>query len=61
MIIELNVNWFRKILFKESTLEKFQSKWIKKLSKGQIEVIDQLYTLQVTDNKRKLIYMKIIN
>ena len=54
--IELNKIDFEKLLFKESTLEKFQSKWIKKLSKGQIEVIDQLYTLQVTDNKRKLIY-----
>jgi len=54
--IELNKIDFEKLLFKESTLEKFQTKWIKKLSKGQIEVIDQLYTLKVTDNKRKLIY-----
>jgi hypothetical protein len=28
------------------------------LNKGQIEVLEQVYTLQVTDNKRKLIYNK---
>jgi len=26
------------------------------LNEGHIEVIDQLYTLKITDNKRKLIY-----
>jgi hypothetical protein len=29
---------------------------MKNLSKGHIEVLDQLYTLKVTDNKRRLIY-----
>jgi hypothetical protein len=43
-------------LFKESILQKLQSKWRKNISGGNIEVLDQVYTLKVTDNKRKLIY-----
>jgi hypothetical protein len=31
---------------------------MRNLSKGYIELLDQLYTLKVTDNKRKLIYNK---
>jgi hypothetical protein len=29
---------------------------MRNLSEGQIKLLDQVYTLQVTDNKRKLIY-----
>jgi len=54
--IELTRNDFENLLFKESTLEKIQTKWRKFLNKGHIEVIDQMYTLKVTENKRKLIY-----
>lgn len=62
--IQLTINDFNVLLYKESLLEKTQTKWFKKLSKGHVEVLDQLYTLQVTDNKRKLIYdenNKLIN
>jgi hypothetical protein len=31
-------------------------KMTKFLNEGHIEVLDQMYTLQVTENKRKLIY-----
>jgi hypothetical protein len=47
---------FENLLFKESLLEKFQSKWLKNLTDGDIQVREYLYTLKVTDNKRKLIY-----
>lgn len=43
---------------KQSFLEKLQIKWIKNLALGNIQIRDDLYTLQVTNNKRKLIYDK---
>jgi hypothetical protein len=51
------------LLMKESFLKKIQTKWRKNLSEGAISILDQLYTLKVTDNKRKLIYenYKLIN
>jgi hypothetical protein len=56
--VELTMNDFKKLLIKNSLIEKIQTKFIRKLSKGHIEVLEQLYTLQITDNKRKLIYDK---
>jgi hypothetical protein len=50
------VNDFSKLLNKESFIQKLQIKWRKNLEEGNISVINQLYTLKVTDNKRKLIY-----
>jgi hypothetical protein len=54
--VELTKNDFENLLFKESFLEKIQTKWIKNFSDAHIEVRNEMYTLQVTDNKRKLIY-----
>jgi DNA polymerase type B, organellar and viral len=54
--IELTFNDFKQLLFKESLLQKLQTKWIKNLEEGNISVIKQLYTLKVTNNKRKLVY-----
>jgi DNA polymerase type B, organellar and viral len=54
--IELTMDDFESLLFKESVLKKLQTKWNKHISEGHIKVIDQLYTLKVTENKRKLIY-----
>jgi len=54
--IELTKNDFENLLCKDAFLEKLQTKWKKHIEEGNISVIDQLYTLQVTDNKRKLIY-----
>jgi len=58
--IELTESDFKNLLFKQSTLQKFKTKWRKFLNEGHIKVLDQLYTLQVTDNKRKLIYYFLI-
>jgi hypothetical protein len=55
---------FESLLYRESFLEKFQNKWRKNISDGNISVNNQLYTIKVTDNKRKLIYdenNKLIN
>ena len=54
--IELTKNDFESLLYKDAFLEKNQTKWRKHIEIGNISVIDQLYTLKVTDNKRKLIY-----
>ena len=54
--IELNINDFKNLLYKDSFIEKTQIKWRKHIDVGNISVIEQLYTLKVTDNKRKLIY-----
>jgi len=39
-------------------LKKTQVKWRKNLSDGHIKVLNELYTIKITDNKRKLIYDK---
>ena len=54
--VELNMNDFEQLLFKNSILKKTQNKLRKFLNKSHIEVLESVYTLQVTDNKRKLIY-----
>jgi len=36
--------------------KKTQSKWFRNLSEGQINILEQVYTLKVTENKRQLIY-----
>jgi len=54
--IELNMNDFRQLLNKDSFIEKDQIKWSRSFSKAQIELLNQVYTLKVTDNKRQLIY-----
>jgi DNA polymerase type B, organellar and viral len=54
--VDLTLTDFESLLYRESLLEKFQNKWRKNLSEGSIEVKDELYTLRVTNNKRKLIF-----
>nr|AWB36247.1 hypothetical protein [Lactarius sp. (in: basidiomycete fungi)] len=54
--IELTMDDYNNLLSKDSILQKSQTKWNKNLSKGHISVLDQLYTLKVTENKRRLIY-----
>jgi hypothetical protein len=43
-------------LNKEHKLAFNQTKWFKKISKANIQILDQIYTLQVTSYKRELIY-----
>jgi DNA polymerase type B, organellar and viral len=54
--IELTMSDFEKLLYKQSILQKAQTKFMRNISDGNIKLLDQVYTLQVTDNKRKLIY-----
>lgn len=43
---------------KDKLLTKTQNKWFRNLNKAQIQILEQVYTLQVTNNKRELIYNK---
>ena len=54
--VELTMEDFEQLLYKDSFLKKLQNKWVKNLSDGDIKIIDHLYTLKITCNKRKLIY-----
>jgi hypothetical protein len=49
---------FDNLLYKNSSLEINHEKWYKSLENSNITVKDQIYTLSVTSNKRKLIYDK---
>jgi hypothetical protein len=42
---------FEFLLNKDALLQKQQTKWIRNLSKGHISLLEQVYTLKVTDNK----------
>jgi len=39
-------------------IKKSQNKWIRNLSEAKITILNQIYTLKVTENKRRLIYDK---
>jgi DNA polymerase type B, organellar and viral len=56
--IELTINDFENLLYKDALIKKSQTKWMRNISAGKITLLDSVYTLQVTDNKRKLIYNK---
>lgn len=49
--IELTMKDFEFLLNKDALLQKQQTKWIRNLSKGHISLLEQVYTLKVTDNK----------
>ena len=54
--IELSIKDFEKLLFKDALIEKTQTKWFRNLTEGKIDILNEIYTLKVTDNKRKLVY-----
>jgi hypothetical protein len=54
--IELTMTDFEQLLYKQSFIKKFQTKWIKILSISNISIREDLYTLKITENKRELIY-----
>lgn len=56
--IELTFQDFEKLLFKDALIEKSQTKWFRKLSEGKIDILNEVYTLKVNDNKRELVYNK---
>jgi hypothetical protein len=61
--VELTLKDFENLLFKQSSLKKIQTKWLKNITKGNISILNEIYTLKITDNKRKLWfdYGKLIN
>jgi hypothetical protein len=50
------MNDFKSLLNKDALIVKTQTKWVKNISEGNIKLLDQLYSLKVTENKRRLIY-----
>lgn len=52
----ISIEDLKSLLKKDSKLEEKQVKWIKDISQGNIRVIDQIYTLKATSNKRCLVY-----
>jgi len=48
--VPVSVNDFEKLLLKGSLVNKTQTKWYKSLTEGSIELLEQSYTLQQTDN-----------
>jgi hypothetical protein len=56
--IEIEFKDFEKLLIKDSFITKSQSKWFRSLSESKINILDQLYSIKVSNNKRRLIYNK---
>ena len=56
--IELTMSDFKHLLEKDAIIRKHQEKWFRKLDTGKIDILNQIYTLQVTSSKRQLIYDK---
>jgi hypothetical protein len=52
----LNYNDFKNLLNKNFIVKKSHTKWIRNLSESKINIIAQIYSIKVTDNKRLLIY-----
>jgi uncharacterized protein YlbG (UPF0298 family) len=46
------------ILFKDKILKVKNEKWIKDISQSKIRVIKNIFSIMITDNKRKNIYNK---
>ena len=56
--VELTFEDFKRLLIKNSKIEKFQPKWFRNQEAGSIQIKNHLYTLSVTDSKRQLVYDK---
>ena len=52
----INYNDFKNLLNKNFIVEKSHQKWIRNLSESKINIIAQIYSIKVTDNKRLLVY-----
>jgi hypothetical protein len=46
----------KSLLYKDSKLEVNQDKWRRHLDEGYINILDEIYTLSITNNKREIIY-----
>ena len=56
--VELNFKDFENLLFKDFKLVKSHKKWHRSLSDSKIDILNELYTLKINDNKRRLIFNK---
>jgi len=56
--IDINFDDFKKLLTKDTIIAKTQSKWFRNLSESKINILDQLYSIKTTSNKRLLVYDK---
>ena len=54
----INITDLKALLIKDSNMEFNQDKWFKHMEKGEITINNQIYTLKVTANKRKLIGLR---
>jgi hypothetical protein len=54
------MNDLEQLLIKDSSRLFTQDKWFKHITKGEISIHDIIYTLKVTSNKRKHIYVNEI-
>jgi hypothetical protein len=52
------MNDFENLLYKDALIEKSQTKWFRNISEAKINLLEEIYTLKLNDNKRKLIYNK---
>jgi hypothetical protein len=52
----INFNSLKSLLKKDSRLEIKQEKWYSDVSNGKFHIKDEIYTLMIIGNKRKLLY-----
>lgn len=52
----LKFNKLKSLLYKDCNLKIRQEKWYRSISNGVFHIKDEIYTLMITDNKRKLVY-----
>lgn len=52
----VSFNSLSELLIKNKELKIKHVKWYRNRTEGNIEIINEIYTLMVTENKRKLIY-----
>jgi DNA polymerase type B, organellar and viral len=56
--VPITLNEFKLLLGKDAFVTKHQTKWFRSLSDANINLLENIYTLKITDNKRLLIYNK---
>lgn len=52
----ISLDTLDKLLVEDSFKELSQNKWFRHLDKGNIEILNQIYTLKANGNKRRLVY-----
>jgi hypothetical protein len=57
IVKNISLNDLESLLIKDSTREFTQEKWYTSIINGEITTLDTIYTLKITSNKRKAIYI----